>query len=89
MGSPWGFGTAQVFAGLEGKWGEIYASEQGSQSRNFYWHLLYCPYSKVSIPDDHAGQGFKVSFALGSAQMLEETSVMGDRSFSFKCMISQ
>lgn len=28
VGSPQGFGTAQILAGLEGKWGKIYASEQ-------------------------------------------------------------
>lgn len=28
VGSPLGFGIAQVLAGLEGKWGKIYASEQ-------------------------------------------------------------
>lgn len=68
---------------------KIYTSEQDLQQRNFYWHILHCPNSKVSVLYDHSGHRFKVSFALGPAQMLEETFMMGDRSFSFKNRISQ
>lgn len=89
MGSRWGLGVAQALAGLQGRWAKINASEQRLPGRNSYRHLLSCPNSKVSILDDRAGHRFKVSFALGSAQMLEETSTTGDRSFSFKNVISQ
>lgn len=77
VGSALGFGTAQVLTGLEGKRSKIQTAEKSLQKRIFYWHLLYDSNSEVSVLDDHAGQRFKISFAVGSAQMLEEASAIG------------